>query len=114
MSWATSYVSIFYPATLDMMPPGGMIVGTVPPKWGVPESARESVLIEKLNVKAADGTYAWDPATHKSHPEDVGVTISDEDRAMLVRVMDLGGQYYSRQNSSYMPNQYDPTAGIKQ
>jgi len=115
MSWATSYVSIFYPATLDMMPPGGMITGTVPPKWGVPESARESVLIEKLNVKAADGSYAWDPATHKPHPEDVGgPTISDADRAMLVKVMDLGGQYYSRQNGGYMPNQYDPTAGTKQ
>jgi len=115
MNWATSYVSIFYPATLDMMPPGGMITGTIPPKWGVPESARESVLIEKLNVKAADGTYAWDQTTHKSHPEDVGgPAISDADRQMLIKVMDLGGQYYSRQNSSYMPNQYDPTAGIKQ
>jgi len=115
MSWATSYVSIFYPATLDMMPPGGMITGVVPPKWGVPESARESVLIEKLNVKAADGSYAWDPATHKPHPEDVGgPTISDADRAMLVKVMDLGGKYYSRQNGGYMPNQYDPTAGTKQ
>jgi hypothetical protein len=112
MSWATSYVSIFYPATLDMMPPGGMIMGTVPPKWGVPESARESVLIEKLNVKAADGTYAWDPTTHKPHPEDVGgPAISDADRAMLIKVMDLGGQYYSRQNGGYMPNMYNPTAG---
>ena len=82
-TWPTSYVSIFYPATLDMMPPGGMVTGTVPPKWGVPESARESVLIEKLNVQAADGTYAWDPATHPPHPEDVGVpTISrTQDRA---------------------------------
>jgi hypothetical protein len=112
MSWATSYVSIFYPATLDMMPPGGMITGTVPPKWGVPESARESVLIEKLNVKAADGTYAWDPTTHKPHPEDVGgPAISDADRLMMIKVMDLGGQYYSRQNGGYMPNMYDPTAG---
>jgi hypothetical protein len=112
MSWATSYVSIFYPATLDMMPAGGMITGTVPPKWGVPESARESVLIEKLNVKAADGTYAWDATTHKPHPEDVGgPAISDADRLMMIKVMDLGGQYYSRQNGGYVPNMYNPTAG---
>jgi hypothetical protein len=25
--------------------------------------------------------------------------------------MDLGGQYYSRQNGGYMPNMYNPTAG---
>ncbi len=111
-SWAKSYVSIFYPATLDMMTGGFTVTGVVPPKWGVPESARESVLIEKLNVKAADGSYAWDPATHKSHPEDVGVTtVTDADRQMLIKVMDLGGQYYSRQNSTYMPNTTDPTAG---
>jgi len=114
-SWATSYVSIFYPATLDMMTGGFTVTGTVPPKWGVPESARESVLIEKLNVKAADGTYAWDATTHKPHPEDVGgPAISDADRQMLIKVMDLGGQYYSRQNSQYMPNTTDPTAGYKQ
>jgi hypothetical protein len=88
---------------------GLTIVGDIPPPWGVPESARESVLIEKLNVKAADGTFAWDPATHPSHPEDVGVTISDEERQMLVRVMDLGGQYYARKNSNYQPYSSDPT-----
>ena len=49
------------------------MTGDVPPHWGVPEAARESVLIEKLNVKAADGTFAWDTATHPPHPEDVGV-----------------------------------------
>jgi hypothetical protein len=114
-SWAKSYVSIFYPATLDMMEGNFTITGTVPPKWGVPESARESVLIEKLNVKAADGTYAWDLATHPMHPEDVGgPAISDSDRQMMIKVMDLGGQYYSRQNSHYMPNTNDPTAGKPQ
>ncbi|HMI84805.1 MAG TPA: hypothetical protein VK550_11980 [Polyangiaceae bacterium] len=108
-TWASSYVSVFYPATLGMEMDGLTIVGDIPPPWGVPESARESVLIEKLNVKAADGTFAWDPATHPSHPEDVGVTISDEERQMLVRVMDLGGQYYARKNSNYQPYSSDPT-----
>jgi len=106
-AWMTSYVSVFYPSTLSMMDGRVMITGTVPPPWGVPESARESVLVEKLNVKAPDGTFAWDPANHPPHPEDVGVAIPDADKERLVRtlvkVMDLGGQYYSRQNIPAVP-----------
>jgi hypothetical protein len=101
-TWMTSYVSIFYPATLGMMNGMVQVTGTVPPVWGVPESARESVLIEKLNPGAPDGSFAWDKATHPPHPEDVGVAISATDKQELVqtliKVMDLGGQYYSRQN----------------
>jgi hypothetical protein len=101
-TWMTSYVSIFYPATLGMMTDMVMVTGTVPPPWGVPESARESVLVEKLNPMAADGSYAWDPMTHKPHPEDVGIQMTAEEKSKLVqtfiKVMDLGGQYYSRQN----------------
>jgi hypothetical protein len=108
-TWASSYVSVFYPASMMMEMDGLTVTGDVPPKWGIPESARESVLIEKLNVKAPDGSFAWDPATHPSHPEDVGVTLTDEQRQMLVRVMDLGGQYYSRKNTGYMPYNSDPT-----
>jgi hypothetical protein len=112
-TWASSYVSIFYPSTLGMEMDGLTVTGDIPPPWGVPESARESVLIEKLNLKAPDGTFAWDPQTHPSHPEDVGVTITDEERQMLVRVMDLGGQYYSRKNSNYAPYSSDPTLRSK-
>jgi hypothetical protein len=109
-AWPTSYVSIFYPAVAEMTMKGYQITGTVPPTWGVPESARDSVLIEKLNLRASDGSYAWDPASHPSHPEDVGVTLSDEDRAMLVRVMDLGGQFLARTGSGFVANTNDPTA----
>jgi hypothetical protein len=101
-TWMTSYVSVFYPATLGMMNGMVQVTGAVPPVWGVPESARESVLIEKLNPAAPDGSLAWDMATHPPHPEDVGVAISAPDKEELVqtliKVMDLGGQYYSRQN----------------
>ena len=101
-TWMTSYVSVFYPATLSMMTNMVTVTGTVPPPWGVPESARESVLIEKLNPQAPDGTFAWDATTHPPHPEDVGVQITAADKNKLVqtfiKVMDLGGQYYSRQN----------------
>jgi hypothetical protein len=96
-----------------MMTQNITVTGDLPPMWGVPESARESVLVEKLNVKAADGSYAWDPATHPMHPENVGVTLTDAERQMLVRVMDLGGQYYARQGSSFVSNPTDPVAGNK-
>ncbi|MET0593623.1 MAG: hypothetical protein ABW133_13045, partial [Polyangiaceae bacterium] len=112
-TWASSYVSIFYPAAMEMEMDGMTVEGEIPPKWGIPESARESVLIEKLNVKAPDGSFAWDPATHPSHPEDVGVTITDEERQMLIRVMDLGGQYYSRKNTGYAPYISDPVSRNK-
>jgi hypothetical protein len=111
-TWMTSYVSIFYPATVGMMNGMVQVTGTVPPVWGVPESARESVLIEKLNPQAPDGSFAWDLATHPAHPEDVGVAISPPDKAHLVealiKVMDLGGQYYSRQNIPAAPQSGNP------
>jgi hypothetical protein len=106
-TWMTSYVSVMYPATLSMMTDMVMVTGTVPPPWGVPESARESVLIEKLNPKAPDGSFAWDPASHPPHPEDVGIALSAADKQKLVQTFiksfDLGGQYYSRQNIPATP-----------
>lgn len=114
-TWPSSYVSIFYPATLEMMTGGMAVVGDVPPAWGVPESARESVLIEKINVRSTipgHDAWAWDPATHPSHPEDVGAPgLTDEERQALVRVMDLGGQYYSRKNTGFVPYQDGTTGG---
>jgi hypothetical protein len=73
----------------------------------VPESARESVLVEKLNPRAPDGTFAWDQATHPPHPEDVGVMLTADEKQKLVQTFvksfDLGGQYYSRQNIPSVP-----------
>jgi hypothetical protein len=121
-TWPASYVSIFYPATLSMMGDGSMgainVTGTMPPNWGVPGSARASVLTQVLNLRAADGTTAWPtsyvstlPTTDKNykagvtfHPEDVGVNLTDADRMTIgVYPMDLGGQYYARQNTGFVP-----------
>ncbi len=118
-TYPASYVSIFYPAALEM---GKVTVtGTVPPKWGIPEDARNSALIEKINVRAADGSNAWDlttalswnPSTmHSFHPADVGATdLTDDERQMLIRTCDLGGQYYARQNTGFVPYANDPVAG---
>ncbi len=110
--YEASYVSLFYPATLAMGTMEGItITGTVPPEWAIPEDARNSVLISKLNVKAADGTSAFPTSSHPFHPEDQGVTLTDDERQMLIRTMDLGGQYWSRQNTGFVQYASDPTAG---
>jgi hypothetical protein len=101
-TWPASYVSIFYPAALEM---GTVTVtGTVPPKWGIPGSARASALTQKLNLNGADGTTAWPVSSHPLHPEDQGVTLTDDERKTLaVYPMDLGGQFYARQNTGFVP-----------
>jgi hypothetical protein len=102
MTWPASYVSIFYPATLSMMGGKGItITGTRPPNYGVPGSARASYMTQYLNLRAADGTTAW---TTPLHPEDKGVQVTDDQRRTIaVYPMDLGGQYYARQNTGFVP-----------
>jgi hypothetical protein len=107
-TWPASYVSIFYPASLQMGDSTGKIqvTGTVPPMWGVPGSARASVLTQKLNLPAADGTWAWPVSTNAPHPEDQGsqyALTTAERQTIAVYPMDLGGQYWSRQNTGFVP-----------
>ena len=113
-TWPASYVSIFYPSAM-MMDMNTKVTGKVPPMWGVPASARSSALIEKINLRAADGTTAWPLATHPSHPEDVGVTLTADERKTLILTDDLGGQYYARDNTGFVPftsgDPVAPTAG---
>jgi hypothetical protein len=102
-SWPASYVSIFYPAALEMGV-HTMVTGTVPPKWGIPGSARVSALTQKLNLRAADGSTAWPLSSNPLHPEDKGVKLSDDERKTIaVYPMDLGGQFYARQNTGFVP-----------
>ncbi|MGH7436056.1 MAG: hypothetical protein ACRENE_10320 [Polyangiaceae bacterium] len=130
-TWPISYVSIFYPATVGMgMTKGITLTGAAQPCttgglsanmpagctpwWGVPGSARGSALTEKVNLHgvvngAADGSTAWPVSTHPFHPEDVGETLTDTERATLaIYPMDLGGQYYSRQNTGFVQMTTDP------
>ncbi len=108
-TWPASYVSIFYPATLSMAGDSDTtgtvnVTGAVPPNYGVPGSARASVLTQKLNLHAPDGTTAWPVSTNPFHPEDVGVTLTDDERKTLaVYPMDLGGQFWARQNTGFVP-----------
>jgi hypothetical protein len=43
------------------------------------------------------------------HPEDVGVTLTDQERQTIaVYPMDLGGQYYARQNTGFVALAVEP------
>ncbi len=124
-AWPASYVSIFYPAALEMeMGMGDVsITGVVPPLWGVPSDARGSALIEKLNITSVfnAGRTAWplgEPfstdirgGARTLHPDDVGITLTREERTMLIRAIDLGAQFYARQNTDFQPYVNDPVAG---
>jgi cytochrome c553 len=136
--YPASYVSIFYPAALEMeMGQGATItMGSKPPKWGVPSDARHSLLIEKLNMTSAfdgnknawalgqafsdskvtmDGYVPMKGGTRSMHPENVGgPSLSREERRALIRTFDMGGQFYSRQNTgfkAYTANTVAPAAG---
>ena len=89
-----------------------LISGTVPPMWGIPANARGSMMIQTMNVQATDGTTAWPTSQQPMHPEDQSVTVTPTERLALIRVMDLGGQYYSRQNTKFVANpaSNDPVA----
>ncbi len=117
--YPASYVSLFYPAALQMEMDKATITGTVPPKWAVPSDARNSAVIEKMNIESSKdasknawalGTAYTDPniagSGHTMHPEDVGVTLTREERVMLIRSIDMGGQYYARQNTGFVPYAY--------
>jgi hypothetical protein len=138
-TYPASYVSIFYPATMGMMmgnettgkvvvtgaaPCGqGGITGAVGQDgtvggctawWGIPGSARASALTQIVNLHglvngAADGSTAWPGVMH---PEDKGVTLTDDQRKTIaVYPMDLGGQYWARQNTGFVPfTNGDPVA----
>jgi hypothetical protein len=99
VSYPASYVSLLYPSA---MMGEGMVEGDVPePPWVTPGSARTSRLIQKINATPSDparagNEWAWSTAPH---PEDRGVTLTPEERLVLIRMADLGGQYYSRRNS---------------
>jgi hypothetical protein len=97
------------------------VVGELPPKWAVPSDARNSVLIEKLNMMSSldANRFAWPlgaafsvagvkGGVRTDHGTVAGLTR--EERTTLIRVIDLGGQFYARQNSDFVPYANDPVA----
>jgi hypothetical protein len=107
-SYPRSYVSLFFPSTLEMGMGVSQVGGETPPLWAIPNNARESAMIKKLNVQAADGTFAYGNPT--MHPEDKGVELTKEERLILIQAIDVGGQFYTRQNTGFVPFNSDPVA----
>lgn len=97
VTYPASYVSLLYPSA---MMGDSMATGDVPPEWIVPGSARDSRMIEVMNVTAEgdDSSWAWEDRSHEDIMASAGVTVSRADRMALIRMADLGGQYYSRWN----------------
>jgi Hydrazine synthase alpha subunit middle domain len=106
-TYPSSYVSLFYPGSMEMGMMNTTITGELPPKWAVLNNARQSAMIQKLNVKAADGEMAY---TGAMHPEDKGIDLTAEERQQLIRSIDIGGQFYARQNTGFVPFNGDPVA----
>ena len=121
-TWPAAYVSIFFPAALEMEM-GSEVIGKVPPMWGIPSDARGSAIVEKLNIASSldANRYAYamgEPFSNPdiaggvrtSHPEDQGAeyALTRQERQMLIRTIDMGAQYYSRQNSGFEPYTADP------
>ena len=61
--------------------------------------------------------YAWPLGEAFSNPDIKGGVRTDhgavagltrEERTILIRAIDMGGQYYSRQNSAFQPYALDP------
>jgi hypothetical protein len=98
VTYPASYISLLYPSA---MMGDSIVEGDVPdPPWVTPGSARASRLVQKVNATPVDeraGTeWAFSTA---AHPEDVnGPALTPEERQLLVRMADLGAQYYSRRN----------------
>ncbi len=101
VEYPASYVSLMMPSAMmgEMEVDTSGLGGRPLVEWIAPGSARHSRLIEHMNINAEDDASVWAWASGH-HPEDVGgATLSREDRMMLVRMADLGGQYYSRFNT---------------
>jgi len=116
VTYPASYVTLLYPSAMM----GETRVEGAPIEWVVPGNARASRFIKKVNINAVTmgANDALTPAMPeewafdgKAHPEDVGVTLTREERVMLIRAIDLGAQYYSRRNvdgGEFMGMDYQP------
>jgi len=128
-TYPMSYVSLFYPAALamEMGRDGAMVTGTVPPRWAVPSDARHSKMIEKLNItsESDDTDYAWALGTeieaddnggtvagvHEDHIKQYAPQMTRDEVVKLIRTIDMGGQFYARQNTAFQPFTSDPVGG---
>jgi hypothetical protein len=100
--YSASHLSLLGPMMRDLQEAGLEIEGDVP-IYVEPESARESVLIQKINppqlypeVDTSVRAFPDQPV----HPVDVGgEELTPEEYHLLILMADAGGQFYSRENA---------------
>lgn len=98
--YSASHLSLLGPSMEKIEKTNLVIVGD-PPTYVEPGSARDSMLIQKLNPMQLYPTpntsvraFATTP-----HGQEQGFTLTPDEMALLVRMCDFGGQFYSRENA---------------
>jgi hypothetical protein len=102
---SASHMSLLGPSVLMIQDEGLVIDGEIP-VYVTPSSARESVLIQKLNPPKLYPTP--DPAVRAfdgmTHAQEQGFEdLTPEEYHLLILMADGGGQYYSRENPPLNP-----------
>jgi Hydrazine synthase alpha subunit middle domain len=99
--YSASHLSLLGPSTLRLEEKNITVTGDYP-TYVQPKSARDSLLIQKINPPAVWPDY--NPGDRfvsgqTPHPEDVGGTaLTRAEYRLLVLMADMGGQFYSREN----------------
>ncbi len=98
VAYPRSYVSLLYPSA--MMGDTEVVGGVTPVEWVIPGAARESALVRAVNVNASDdaNAWAWPTTEHHTGANAIDPAMPRSDRMILIQMVDLGGQYWSRRN----------------
>lgn len=96
-TYPASYVSLMYASV--MMSDSTISGGTQPIEWVVPGAARESRLIQAININSESdpNVWAWTGAD-AHHTTGQLASMTRDERMMLIRMADLGGQFWTRKN----------------
>jgi hypothetical protein len=98
--YSASHLSLLGPDMMDLEDAGLIVVGDMP-IYVEPASARDSILIQKLNPVQLFPTPDMNVRAFAgaNHGAEQGFTLTPDEYALLIRMADFGGQFYSRENA---------------
>lgn len=98
--YTASHLSLLGPDMMDLEDAGLVVVGEMP-IYVEPADARDSVLITKLNPFQIYPTVDTNVRAFSTtaHGAEQGFTLTADEFALLIRMADFGGQFYSRENA---------------